>query len=75
MLNDATIIVDRYKDDQALLAAIKEYLRAYGGLLENHPDVKVILNASLEDLPEYLSSEDRVLRVLAKWRLDTLTDD
>lgn len=82
----STDAVDHSSDDQALFAAVKKYLAAYGiGVYqpskdttityrENHPDVKAILNASLEDLPEYLSSEDRVLRILAKRKLDILTE-
>lgn len=74
------------KYDSSTLALVKEYLQEQGvfirelsdGLILIHqvsdPMVTVILNAGLGELPEFLTSEDRQVRLLAKWRLDTLVE-
>lgn len=42
---------------------------------DGDPEVESILKAKLEILPEFLTSEDREVRLLAKWKLDALTND
>lgn len=81
----ATTIAEHYKDDPKTLATVKAYLHSLGINVyqpsENitivcwNDDLEEVLTADLRMLPEFLSSEDRVLRKLAKWRLDTLTGE
>ena len=86
MIDASATLAERYRDDPEALATVKKYLEAYGIVIyqppedtavaywENNPDVKAVFNAGIEDLPEFLSSADRGVRVLAKRKLDTLTE-
>lgn len=86
--NEIDIIAElagRHKGDASSSKALKEFMRPFGITAQKisedvtivhwagDPNVKEILNASLSELPEFLSSEDSEIRLLARWRLGALT--
>lgn len=78
-------MVGSHKGNVAESKALREFLQPLGiGIRKVSEEVdivywlgdlrvKTVLPASLEELPEFLASEDEGLRQLAKWRLDALT--
>jgi len=84
---DAVGMVDQClrKYDWITRTVVEEYLRTQGVVIlelsdklllihrAGDPATMAILSASLEELPEFLASENDEIRQLAKWQLDVLT--
>lgn len=77
-------LVSRYKNDESTSGTLREFLQPLGiGVRKiseevtivywlGDPRVKTILTASLKNLPEFLTSEDFEVRLLATHRLEEL---
>lgn len=84
VLNAAMEIIERHHDDPTIFNKVIEYLKVYGictrklsnGITvvywEDDERVDPILEASLAELPEYLTSEAFEVRLLATHRLEEL---
>jgi len=80
-------MIGQHKGNASESKALREFLQPLGITISKVSEeiklvywsgdlrVKVILGASLEELPGFLSSEDDDIRQLAKWRLNALTND
>lgn len=85
VVTDVINMINDGNDDAASLVFFEEILqrvdvfilRLSNNLIfiyrDGDPEVEEILKARFEQLPEFLSSENNEIRLLAKWKLDTLT--